>query len=220
MLFKPLRLSLPIIFAFFMAPGTESAPSRHASVTSSASMQTQSAKNNDTARATAPNDPKVLFSQGQAALQRGDLQEAELSFRAVIAADPRAGSAYANLGGIPIRRKKWDHALTLLQKASALEPKMSGIRLNIALVQFRRANYAAAIDPLSSVLRDQPDSQQARYLLGLCQVFTEHYADAVATLEPLWSQQSGDVMYLYAMDIAAQNANRHELDEKVLAQMI
>ena len=56
--------------------------------------------------------------------------------------------------------------------------------------------------------------------MGLCQVFTEHYADAVATLEPLWAQQSGDVMYLYTLGIAAQNADKHELDEKALARMI
>jgi tetratricopeptide (TPR) repeat protein len=218
--FAPLHLSLPFILAFFPAHRAETAPSRDAIVTSPASISAQSAKNNDTARPTSHNDLKVLFAQGEAALQRGDLHEAELNFRAVIAADPRAGSAWANLGVIAMRRKEWDHALTLLQKAAALEPKMSGIRLNIGLVQFRRANYAAAIAPFSTVLRDQPDSRQARYLLGLCQVFTEHYADAAATLEPLWSQQSGDVMYLYAMDIAAQNASRHELDEKVLAQMI
>ncbi len=218
--FTPLHLSLPIILASFMARGTESAPSRDASVTPPASFQAQSARNNEIPRASADNDPKVLFAQGQAALQRGDLHEAELDFRAVISADPRAGSAYANLGVIAMRRKEWDHALTLLQKAAALEPKMSGIRLNIGLVQFRRANYAGAIAPLSTVLRDQPDSQQARYLLGLCQVFTEHYADAATTLEPLWSQQSADVMYLYTLDIAAQNSGRHELDEKVLARMV
>lgn len=216
----PLHLSLPFILASFLAHSAEGAGSRVPSATSSAHFQAQSAKNNEAAPASSHNDPKVLFARGEAALRRGDLHQAEISFRAVIAADPRAGSAYANLGVIAMRRKEWDHALALLQKASTLEPKMSGIRLNIGLVQFRRADYAAAVAPLSTVLRDQPDSQQARYLLGLCQVFTEHYADAVATLEPLWSQQSGDVMYLYALDIAAQNAGRHELDEKTLARMV
>jgi tetratricopeptide (TPR) repeat protein len=220
MLFTPLHLSLPIILALFLAHRAETPASGDANVTTFASLQAQPAGNNDVARPTSHTDPKTLFAQGQAALQSGDLHEAEISFRAVITADPRAGSAYANLGVIAMRRKEWDPALTLLQKAAALEPKMSGIRLNIGLVQFRRANYAAAIAPLSSVLRDQPDSRQARYLLGLCQVFTEHYADAVTTLEPLWSQQSADVMYLYTLDIAAQNSGRHELDEKVLARMI
>jgi tetratricopeptide (TPR) repeat protein len=165
------------------------------------------------------NNLLALFAQGEAALRSGDLAGAEKNFQAVIAADPQAGSAYANLGVVAMRRKQWDHALALFEKAHKLEPTMSGIELNIGLVQFRRANYAAAIAPFSDVVRDQPDSPQARYLLGLCQVFTERYADAVTTLEPLWSEMSGDVMYLYALDIAAQSSGNQELDERTLERL-
>jgi tetratricopeptide (TPR) repeat protein len=181
--------------------------------------QAESTKSS-TASSSSHTSPAALFAAGESALRQGDLQTAEENFRAVVAADPRAGSAYANLGVIAMRRKQWDHALALFQKARQLEPKMSGIQLNIALVEFRRANYAAAIEPLSAFLRDQPDSDQARYLLGLCQIFTEHYADAVDALEPLWPRKSTDVMFLYALDIAAQNAGRRELDEKTLHRMI
>jgi len=162
----------------------------------------------------------VLFAEGEAALRTGDLPLADKKFRSVLALDPQAGSAYANLGVIAMRRKQWDHALTLLQKARKLEPQLSGIDLNIGLVQFHRADYAAAVQPFSSVLRAQPDFQQARYLLGLCQVFNHQFPDAVATLEPLWSEMSGDVMYLYAYDIAAQGAENHDLDENILKRML
>jgi tetratricopeptide (TPR) repeat protein len=164
-------------------------------------------------------DPKEWFAKGQAALQAGDLDAAETAFRRVLVADPRAGSAYANLGVIAMRRKDWDRAISLLQKAEKLEPKMAGIRLNIGLVEYRRSNYAAAIAPLASVVRDQPDSQQARYLLGLCQVFTKHYAEAVTVLEPLWPEKSNDVLYLYLLDIAAQESGQKDLDEKILSRM-
>ena len=165
-------------------------------------------------------DPRTWFARGQTALQSGDLDAAEAAFRQVLAADPRAGSAYANLGVIAMRRKEWDHAITLLEKAEKLEPNMAGIRLNIGLVEYRRGNYAAAIAPLSSVLRDQPDSQQARYLLGLCQVFTKKFAEAVTVLEPLWPQKSEDVLYLYLIDIAAVESGQKQLDEKILSRMI
>jgi len=165
-------------------------------------------------------EPQAWFAKGQTALQAGDLHAAEAAFRQVLAADPRAGSAYANLGVIAMRRKDWDRAITLLQKAEKLEPKMAGIRLNIGLVEYRRGNYAAAIAPLASVLRDQPDSQQARYLLGLCQVFTKKFAEAVRVLEPLWPEKSGDVLYLYLIDIAAVESGQKELDEKILSRMI
>src|SRR6266403_1653864 len=164
-------------------------------------------------------DPQGWFAKGQTALQTGDLDAAEAAFRQVLAADPRAGSAYANLGVIAMRRKDWDHAIALLRKAEKLEPKMAGIRLNIGLVEYRRGNYAAAITPLASVVHDQPDSQQARYLLGLCEVFTKHYAEAVTALEPLWPEKSNDVLYLYLLDIAAQESGQKELDEKILNRM-
>ena len=165
-------------------------------------------------------DPQAWFAKGQAALQAGDLDTAEAAFHQVLAADPRAGSAYANLGVIAMRRKDWDRAIMQLQKAEKLEPKMAGIRLNIGLVEYRRGNYAAAIAPLSSVLRDQPDSQQARYLLGLCQVFTRKFSEAVTVLEPLWPEKSDDVLYLYLIDIAAVESGQKELDEKILSRMI
>src|SRR5260370_33969413 len=72
----------------------------------------------------------------------------------------------------------------------------------------------------ASVVRDQPESQEARSLLGLCDVFTEHYGDAVAALEPRWSRQSNDFMYLYVLGIAAHNANQKELDEKALSRLV
>jgi len=165
-------------------------------------------------------DPQAWFAKGQAALQSGDLDTAETAFRKVLMADPQAGSAYANLGVIAMRRKDWDHAITLLHKAEKLEPKIAGIRLNMGIVEYRRGNYAAAIAPLSSVLRDQPDSQQARYLLGLCQVFTKKFAEAVTVLEPLWSEKSNDVLYLYLYDIAAVESGQKELDEKILSRMV
>src|SRR3982074_3787265 len=50
-------------------------------------------------------DPQAWFAKGQAALEAGDLDAAEAAFRQVLAADPRAGSAYANLGVIALRPK-------------------------------------------------------------------------------------------------------------------
>jgi Flp pilus assembly protein TadD len=165
-------------------------------------------------------NPGKWFAEGQAALRDGNLDAAEEAFRRVLAADPRSGAAYSNLGVIAMRRKEWDRAITLLRKAETLEPKMTGIRLNIGLVEYRRGNYAAAIAPLASVLREQPDSEQARYLLGLCQVFSKHFAAAAKVLEPLWSLRSDDVLYLYLYDIAAVESGQKDLDERILRRMV
>ena len=97
---------------------------------------------------------------------------------------------------------------------------MPGIRLNIGLVYYKQADYKHAIQPFASVLRYEPDSAQARYLLGLCDFFTEHYADAAQTLEPLWTEQSGNLNYLYVLSISANKSGRTELDQRATTRLI
>jgi tetratricopeptide (TPR) repeat protein len=164
--------------------------------------------------------PSQWFARGQAALKSGDLATAEAAFREVLKLDPQAAPAYVNLGVVAMRRKQWDQALALLNRAEHMDPGSPGIRLNIGLVQFRRGKYSAAIPHFASVVRDQPASAQARYLLGLCQVLTEKFAEAVNTLEPLWSINAGDVGYLYVYDIAANKSGQKQLDNRILEQML
>ena len=109
-----------------------------------------------------------VFAKGEAALRAGELDRAAVAFRKVLAADPGAAGAYANLGVIAMRRQQWGQALEMLRKAEGLAPNVAGIRLNIGLVYYRQNDFHAAIAPFESVVRDQSGSVQARYLLGLC----------------------------------------------------
>jgi len=163
--------------------------------------------------------PQELFIQGENALRAGELQRAEASFQQVIALDPQAAGAYANLGVIYMRRKQWNQALRMLRKAERLAPKVAGIRLNIGLAYYRQNDFRNAISPFESVVRDQPDSAQARYLLGLCYFFTQRWGDAVDTLQPLWSQQSLNMNYLYVLSIAANKAGRKDVDERAVSRL-
>jgi tetratricopeptide (TPR) repeat protein len=161
-----------------------------------------------------------IFRQGQVALQAGELDAAEADFRRVLQTDPRAASAYVNLGVIEMRRKNWDKALAYLRHAEKLAPKTPGIRLNIGLAEYKRGNYPDAIVPFASVLREQPDSVQARYLLGLCYSFVGRHAEAAKTLEPLWPQMSDQFVYLYVLGISAFYSGNKELDDKAMGRLI
>ena len=165
-------------------------------------------------------DPAQLFQRGQDALNHGKLDEAEKDFRAVLAVDSKSGAAYANLGVVYMRRKKWDLALTELKKAERLMPQVAGIRLNIGLAYYRQNEFDKAIPPFESVVREQPDALQPRYLLGLCYFFSERWAVATTMLEPLWAQESGQLPYLYVLSNAAHRAHQTELDERATAQLI
>src|ERR1700720_3280520 len=93
-----------------------------------------------------------LFQQGESALKKNDLDLAERSFRSVLAVDPQAVGAYANLGVIYMRRKQWQHALEMLHHAERLAPAMTGLRLNIGLVYYRQGDFKSAIPPFESVV--------------------------------------------------------------------
>lgn len=165
-------------------------------------------------------DPAQIFRDGQEALNANRLTEAERDFRAIIAADPQVGGAYANLAVVYMRRKQWTSALSMLHKAEKLLPGVAGISLNIGLVYFRQNEFLKAIPPLESAVRGEPDALQPRHLLGLCYFFTERWADAANTLEPLWQQESGQLSYLYVLSIASHRAGMKDLDEKATAQLI
>ena len=79
-------------------------------------------------------DPGQIFRAGQNALNQNRLEEAERDFRRVLAIDPQAGVAYANLGVVYMRQKQWGKALDVLRKAQRLSPQLAGIRLNVGLV--------------------------------------------------------------------------------------
>jgi tetratricopeptide (TPR) repeat protein len=164
--------------------------------------------------------PQQLFQQGEAALKKNSLDLAERSFRAVLAQDPQAAGAYANLGVIYMRRKQWPQALEMLHKAEHLAPQIPGIRLNVGLAYYRQNNFRAAIAPFESVVHDEPDSYQARYLVGLCYFFTERYADATSMLEPLWPQASNQLNYLYVLGIAAGKSGRPDLEQRALGNLV
>jgi tetratricopeptide (TPR) repeat protein len=170
-------------------------------------------------QAAAP-DVAGLFAEGEAALRAGELDRATAAFRKVLAADPGAAGAYANLGVIAMRRQQWGQALEMLQKAERLAPNVAGIRLNIGLVYYRQNEFRAAIEPFESVVREQPGSVQARYLLGLCYFFTERYGDAVTTLDPIWEAESGDLNYLYVLGNAANKAGQSDVEERALTRFV
>ena len=180
----------------------------------------RNASSNEQSGATAETDPAQVFQQGQDALNRGRLDEAERDFRKVLLLNPQLAGAYANLGVVYMRRKQWTKALEMLNRAEHLLPQVAGIRLNIGLAYYRQSEFLKAIPVFESVVRDQPDAAQPRHLLGICYFFTERWADAASTLEPLWSKESAQLDYLYVLMIAANRAGRKDLDERAFAQLV
>jgi len=211
--------ALAFALLLFCFPGILSAQSAPAAKAPSGAAQAESGT------AQTAGDPRKLFEAGEAALHAGKLEEAERDFRQVLAIDPDAAAAYANLGVIEMRRKHWPQALATLRKAEKLAPDGSGlragIRLNIGLVYYRQRNYLEAIAPFESVVQQAPGSYQARYLLGFCYFFNGRWADTVTTLEPLWQRVAAtdQLNYLYVLGRAAELSTNTALADKAYARM-
>jgi tetratricopeptide (TPR) repeat protein len=157
---------------------------------------------------------------GQAAMQRGQLEEAEKNFLKIVAIAPQDLRAHVNLGVIYMRQKKWKRALEELRTSEKLAPQIPGIRFNIGLVYYRQGQYHQAIAPFESVLRDQADWTQARHLLGLCYLRDERFADSTGALEPLWAQMNSDSSYLYELALSAGKAGKRDLEERALTRLL
>ena len=197
-----------IIFVWLLAPAGGLAQSPHPRASDARSADVRTA------------DPAVLFERGERALEENNLAEAESDFRQVLAIDPHAGAAYANLGVVYMRRKQWPRALETLHKAKELMPNVAGIRLNIGLAYYRQNEFLKAIPPFESVVREQPDAVQPRYLLGLCYFFAERWGDAASALEPLWPQESDKLPYLYVLANAAHRAGQRDWDERASLELL
>ena len=163
---------------------------------------------------------QMLFEQGQQALARGTLTQAEAAFRRVLSINPNDAAAHGNLGVIAMKRKEWKTALGELHAAEKLAPNNAGIRLNIGLAYFRQNDFRDAIPAFESVVHDISDSSQARYLLGLCYYFEERYKDTLIAIQPLWSTESDKLEYLYVFTIAAARSGQGNLQQQALQRML
>jgi tetratricopeptide (TPR) repeat protein len=214
----PRALSSPLPSLLLLAVVIGPANAQNSTPAPPANPQTSIAAEAATENAKQP--AALIFQHGQDALNHGRLDEAEHDFHQILALDPQAGAAYANLGVVYMRRKQWTKALEMLRKAEHRMPQVAGIRLNIGLAYYHQHEFLLAIPPFESVVRDQPDALQPRYLLGQCYFFADRWADAADTLEPLWAQESTQLNYLYVLSIAAHRAHRQELDERATAQLV
>src|SRR5438094_419156 len=61
---------------------------------------------------------------------------------------------------------------------------------------------------------------QQEFQQGLCYFLTEHYAEATTTLEPLWSQASDPLNYLYALGIAAGKSEHPDIEQRALGRLL
>ncbi len=159
-------------------------------------------------------DARVIFEQGQRALENQQYAVAEKDFKRVIELQADSAPAYANLGTVYLRTNRTDAAIGTLKHAEKLAPNVAAIRLDLGLAYFKKHEFKRAASEFSYVISADPGSLQAHYLKGTCDFMTDDFKPAIAALEPIFPREQDDLEYLYMLGVSygmlkqANNANK------------
>jgi tetratricopeptide (TPR) repeat protein len=106
------------------------------------------------------------FTYGVAFFQHGYLEQAEASFKQVIAAKPHDPEAYYNLGTLYLRRNALNDARTYLEQTVKLRPNYPEAWNNLGMLAAQEGNAAEATRNFQQSLQLRPDYAIALLNLG------------------------------------------------------
>jgi tetratricopeptide (TPR) repeat protein len=131
-------------------------------------------------------------------------EEAVVEYRAALALDPQASSAYLQLALLQSEMKQPEAAVGTLCLGLAAIPDDAGLIDTLARLELRQDHVAEAVAGFRDLVRLQPDSQDARLDLGLSLLRLGEARQARAAMEPL-SATAGDkqALLLTALGMAA-----------------
>ncbi|MFN0107081.1 MAG: tetratricopeptide repeat protein [Bryobacteraceae bacterium] len=136
--------------------------------------------------------PEAQFKRAAAALERGDLTEAERLFTAFVRAQPRHAGGLGNLGVVYSRQGLPEKSAEVWERAFRLAPADPGLRTNLGLAYLRLQEFAKARLALEPV-----GTRQARELYASALLYGGDPAGAMDVLNGL--APGPGVLYLLAV---------------------
>jgi tetratricopeptide (TPR) repeat protein len=140
-----------------------------------------------------------LLSEGQQALQQGDLARAEQLFRAHLKSYPASAEAMSNLAAVHARRGQYVEAVPLYEKSLKANPKLTPVHFNAAVALGQLKRYAEAAAHLRTFIASYPNEPRAHQLLGLCLMESGDPRAALAALDRSYQLNPKDGSILYAL---------------------
>ncbi|KAB8315356.1 tetratricopeptide repeat protein [Tolypothrix campylonemoides VB511288] len=158
-----------------------------------------------------PNQFPAYIMQGQLALGRGDVAEAERLWKSAqrIAADHPHVTALE--GAIALRRNDADRALALLSQAAQQAPGDSLVRHNLGFAYLAKGHLAFAEQAFRSLAERSPESLALQLLVVDLVRRQQRYAEAADMLAPLTERadaSAGMRRYLGELELAAGRNER------------
>jgi tetratricopeptide (TPR) repeat protein len=123
-----------------------------------------------------PKSVQLLVAQGELAIQRKALPEAETAFRSALALDARTPASYVNLARISAAQGQRPAAIKWLQDGNAAMPDNNGMRLALAEFHMAFAEWEQAIKVYEELIKRVPDNLIAAN--NLAALLVEYRPDA------------------------------------------
>ena len=118
----------------------------------------------------AQND-RQMIRQGNKLYRKGNVAEAEVSYRKAVERNERNAQANYNLGNALMGQRKDSLAITQLEKAAKLETnplRRAQAYHNMGVICQQHRMFGEAIEAYKEALRNNPTDNETRYNLALC----------------------------------------------------
>lgn len=119
-----------------------------------------------------PDDLPARINLGAAFMERGDLDRAEATYRALAARAPTYPRVHYNLGLLALRRENPNDAAAAFARAATLNPSDAGARAHLGLLALRRGDAADAEAEFQRALSIDPVQRDSLNNLGA--LYMEH----------------------------------------------
>lgn len=147
------------------------------------------------------------FSYGVALYQHGFLDQAEESFKQVIASKPENANAYYNLGTLNLRRNRPNEARSYLEKTVALKPNFAEAWNNLGMLAAQEGNAEAAVRDFQQSIKISPNYYTAHLNLGNLYRRERAFKEAEDSLSRALSLRPDDPEIYYSLGMLSAQQN-------------
>src|SRR5205085_11775625 len=105
-----------------------------------------------------PDNAELLILMGQTKLAQNKNADAQKSYQAAIAKQPKDPNGYSALSALYVKEKDYNSAVEVIQAGLREQPDNFNFRLTSASLQVLKGDQANAIAQYESILKDQPNS--------------------------------------------------------------
>ncbi len=119
-----------------------------------------------------------LVTRGQAALDAGNMVEAERLFKDATLANPRSADAEFGLGNVYYRQGRLAESEAAYRAAVSINPGLAAADSNLGVVYYEQGQMQKAEDAFNAALKLRPNDAQTLYLLSAVSIQRNRLADA------------------------------------------